>query len=259
MSASVRIESGIAAGTRYWIDRPVLRIGSDPQCEICLPTAELAPHAVTLEYRDGNYRAYNRGTAPVSVGADLVKPGANAIWRADQTVQLPGDVRLVLEIDGDPRPSARPETRGDDEYIDDYADETRSAPLAGAGAAVSDDAAAKKRSKSLVQMSIIGICVLFTAAALLMRGGSEKAAANRPTFDEIVRASLSQDEATRVVVRRLQYAQAALVRGNDRLALERFAKLRDQLVGNDDSRPAEDRAEAERILSYVEYRLGQLQ
>ena len=63
MSASVRIESGIAAGTNYWIDRPVLRMGSDPQCEISLPSAELSPHALTLEFRGGVYRAYNRSSS----------------------------------------------------------------------------------------------------------------------------------------------------------------------------------------------------
>ena len=69
MSASIRIESGIAAGTNYWIDRPVLRIGSDPQCEICLPTAELAAHALTLEFRGGAYRAYNRASTPIFLGS----------------------------------------------------------------------------------------------------------------------------------------------------------------------------------------------
>jgi len=81
MPASVRVESGISAGTKYWIDRAVLRVGSDPQCDICLPSAELAPHALTLEFRDGNYRAYNRSSSPVSVGGSLVQPGASAVWR----------------------------------------------------------------------------------------------------------------------------------------------------------------------------------
>ena len=53
MSAGIRVDSGVSAGTKYWIDRAVLRIGSDPQCDICLPSTELEPHAVTLEFRDG--------------------------------------------------------------------------------------------------------------------------------------------------------------------------------------------------------------
>lgn len=255
MSASVRIESGISAGTHYWIDRPVLRIGSDPQCEICLPTADLAPHALTLEFRDGTYRAYNRGSSPVSIGATVVNPGANAVWPPDATAQLPGDLRLVLEVDGDPRPSPRQEPRLEDGFVDDV--ESRAAGTAAAGSA-GDAAAKKKKSSTLVQLAVIGICVVMMAGFLLLKpGGGETAAPNRPSFDAIVRESLAKDEASRAVVRRLQYAQAALVRGNTALARERFLYLRDQLMDQDESLSAEDQADAKRILAYVEYRLGQ--
>ena len=96
MSAKIRIESGISAGTNYWVDRPVLRIGSDPQCEICLPSAELSPHALTLEFRGGTYRAYNRGTSAVTIGNATVQPGGVGAWAEDETAHLPGDLRLVL-------------------------------------------------------------------------------------------------------------------------------------------------------------------
>jgi hypothetical protein len=255
MSASIRVESGISAGTTYWIDRAVLRVGSDPQCDVCLLSAELAPHALTLEFRDGNYRAYNRSQSSVVIGSAVVQPGANAVWRASELLQLPGDLRLALEIDGDPRPLPRPDSQYDDGFADDLESLPIDAALAGAGA----DAAAKKSKSSLVQMAIIGVCVLALAGLLMMNnsGGSEQAAADRPTFNEIVLASLTKDEAYRAVVRRLQYAQAALVRGNGTLAHERFAKLRDQLVHHVEALEGEARADAEQILSYVEYRLGQ--
>jgi hypothetical protein len=257
MPASVHVESGISAGTKYWIDRAVLRIGSDPQCDICLPSAELAPHALTLEFRDGNYRAYNRSASPVSVGASLVQPGASAIWRADETIQLPGNVRVALEIDGDPRPTPRPESREDD----GFGDETATLPMGAAAAdAATAEAAAKKSKSSLIQMAIIGVCVLAMAGLLMMKngGGKETAAADRPTFNELVQASLTKDEAHRAIIRRLQYAQAAIVRGNIKLAHQRFAKLRDQLVSHVDSLSGDAKKDAEQVLSYVEYRLGQL-
>jgi hypothetical protein len=257
MPASVRVESGISAGTKYWIDRAVLRIGSDPQCDICLPSAELAPHALTLEFRDGNYRAYNRSASPVSVGPSLVQPGASAIWRADETIQLAGNVRVALEIDGDPRPTPRPESREDD----GFGDETATLPMGAAAAdAATAEAAAKKSKSSLIQMAIIGVCVLAMAGLLMMKngGGKETAAADRPTFNELVLASLTKDEAHRAIIRRLQYAQAAIVRGNIKLAHQRFAKLRDQLVSHVDSLSGDAKKDAEQVLSYVEYRLGQL-
>src|SRR5262245_4069268 len=99
MSAIIHVQSGIAAGTNYWIDRPVLRIGSDPQCEICVPSAELAAHALTLEYRTGTYRVYNRGAEPISVGATSVARGSATEWRDGQTAILAGDLHLQLEFD----------------------------------------------------------------------------------------------------------------------------------------------------------------
>jgi hypothetical protein len=254
MPASIRIESGIAAGTNYWIDRPVLRIGSDPQCEICVPTADLAPHALTLEFRDGNYRAYNRGSTPVNIGAAIVQPGAIGVWQGDQTVHLPGDLRLLLEIDGDPRPSPRPEARVDDDYVREN----------GAALADSDSAAgeatAKKSSGSLIQLGIIGFCILGMGAFLTMGGDGEPAGPARPTFEAIVESSLAKKEdPSRAFLPRLQYAQAALVRGHTELARTRFLKLRDQLVRHKESLPTGGRAETERMLDYVEYRLSGLQ
>jgi hypothetical protein len=256
MSASIRIESGIAAGTNYWIDRPVLRIGSDPNCDICLPTAELTPHALTLEFRGGGYRVYNRGSSPVSVGSTVVQPGANGPWNDADRVMLPGNLQLVLAIDGDPRPSPRPESRQDDDLVVDE----RAAPVAAATAAVDEAAAKKKSSKTMLQLGIIGFCVLAMAALLTMGGGEETAAANRPTFDGIVRATLAKDEndPMRALLPRLQYAQAAIVRNNTRGAKARFLRLRDQLVRQAETLPEKSREDARRMLDYVEYRLSLL-
>jgi predicted RNA-binding Zn ribbon-like protein len=255
MPARLCVESGISAGTTFWIDRAVMRIGSDPQCDVCLPSAELPPHALTLEFRDGNYRAYNRSPSPVSVGASLVEPGANAIWRAGETVHLPGDLRVSLSVDGDPRPTPRPEA-----HLEDRFDDAASMSMDAAAADAVDEVAAKKSKSSLIQLAIIGICVAAIGGLLLMKnsGGTEKAAPDRPTFNELVHDSLTKDDPHRNIIRHLQYAQAALVRGNAKLAHQRFADLRDQLVQHVENLSGDDRAEVVRILSYVEYRLGQL-
>jgi hypothetical protein len=256
MPATIRVESGISAGTNFWVDRPVLRIGSDPQCEICLPSAELAPHALTLEYRDGNYRAYNRCAAAINIGKMSVQPGTNAIWSGDQTAQLPGDLRLVLEIDGDPRPSARPETRHDDRFATDDAAPQLLEPAA------AGESTTKKSSSTMVQLAVIGLCILGMAAMLTMRGGEETAtAANRPSFESIVRTTLASknDDVTRALLPRLQYAQAALVRGNGQLARRQFLRLRDQLIRQHESLPSDEREGVQRMLQYVEYQLGRSQ
>jgi hypothetical protein len=259
MPATIRVESGISAGTSFWIERPVLRIGSDPQCEICVPTAELPPHALTLEFRDGNYRVYNRGSAPISIGASIVQPGTSWNWPPGQTVHLPGDLRLVLQADGDPRPAPRPDSFRDDGNLVDPQAETPSVRTAGSAG---DAAGTKSSKKTLIQLAIIGICALAAAAMLLMdRDGTTSATAERPSFESIVETTLAQNQGTsaRVLLPRLQYAQAALVRGNNQFARERFLKLRDQLVQQKVSHSEPVAADLARMLRYVEFQLGQLQ
>jgi hypothetical protein len=254
MPAIIRVETGISAGMKYWIDRPVLRIGSDPQCEICLPSADLAPHALTLEFRDGRYRAYNRCAGPISVGRAAVQPGTSGAWQGDHTIQLPGDLRLVLEIDGDPRPSARPETRMDDEF----GSEDAAPHMQEAGAPV--ETAKKKSSNTMVQLGVIGACILGMAAMLTMRGSEgSNAAADRPSFEAIVRSTLDEkndDDVSRALLPRLQYAQAALVRGHGQLARRQFLRLRDQLIRQHEALPSDRRGGVQRMLQYVEYQLG---
>ena len=251
MSANIRIESGISAGTSYWIDKPVLRVGSDPQCEVCLPSTDLAPHALTIEFRDGRYRAYNRSTSPVLVGAVNVQPGSAGELPPGQTVRLPGDLRLVLQIDGDPRPCPRPsDFRRDDEF-----DSESEVEPAGAAEEV---ATAKKSSKTLVQLAIIGFCVLGGGAFLALPESEATTVTQEiPTFETLVEESLAQGAPARYRLHRLQHAEAALVRGHAELAKARFTALRTQLVRHIETLPVDKRADVERYLQYVEYQMSQ--
>ncbi len=252
MPACIRVESGIAAGTSVWIDRPVLRIGSDPQCEICLPSAELPSHAVTLEFRNGNYRAYNRGSSTLVIGPEVIPPGGHLVWQPHQSMNLPGDLRLSLEVDGDPRPSPRPEALAADSVIG--VEET----MAISGEV--SEAPSKKSSGTMIQLGVIGFCVLAMGAFLTMNRGDDTAAADRPTFDAIVKSSLaaSENSVAKRLLPRLQFAQSAVVRGNVKLANERFSALRDRLILQIESLRGDDRKQAEMVLDYVEYQLGRL-
>jgi hypothetical protein len=256
MSANIRIESGIAAGTNYWIDRPVLRIGSDPTCEICLPTAELPLHALTLEFRNGAYKAYNRSASPLTLGSAAIQPGTAGAWDDGDMLILPGDQRLVLAIDGYPRPCPRPERQSET----GLADETTAST--GDESTTSPEATTKGKSKNLMQMAVIALCVVVGGGLLLLNnmGGLATApAVDRPTFDSIVHDSLKKDATIRALVQKLQYAQSFVVRGNTDAAKEYFGNLRDQLLHEGDSLPAADRDDAKVIREYVIDQLGQLQ
>ena len=233
----------------------MLRIDSDPNCDICLLTADVSPHALTLEFRAKNYRVYNRGTEPVTVGSAVVPSGGNAVWNEEESVVLAG-MRLSLAIDGDPQPSPRPESRRDDELLI----EDVGAPVAAASSPDDEAAAKKKSSKTMVQLAVIGFCGLAMAALLTMGGGEDTAAADLPTFDDLVVTTLAKEpnNPLRALLPKLQYAQAALVRNNLNGARRSFLKLREQLMEQVKSLPKEKRHDAQQMLDYVEYRLSQL-
>ena len=254
MSASVRIESGIAAGTSYWIDRPVLRVGSDPQCEISVPSADLPAHALTLEFRSGAYKAYNRTSTPIFLGSTSVQPGAAGAWSDGDVLTLPGDVRLLLAFDGDPRTSPRPDSRMDDGFDDDRPTAAGETPKA-----ATPEEAQKAKSKSLMQMIIIGVCLAGGGLLLMSSGDTEATTEDRPTFTQIVETSLKKDANIRTLVQKLQYAESFIVRGNDEVARTQFSELRDQLTRQMDALSADDQKDAKAIQDYVETRLSQLQ
>jgi hypothetical protein len=256
MPAVIRAHTGIAAGSTFWIDRPVMRVGSDPQCEICLPTVELPPHVATLEYRDRRYMVYNRGSVVFTLGGAVLAPGGAAPWSADTSLELPGDVRLSLEIDEDPRPCSEPNNRlavDNDEDTDHALPERDGHRSSSAGVTV----APKKKSSSWLQLGVISICLLGCGSLLTMGSESGSQPVNRPTFEGIVTAALSDNFAPRLLIERLQYAQAALVRGDNELARSRFAAIRDGLMAMQHVE-AQGNPTIGRILEYVELRLSQL-
>ena len=256
MSACIRIESGVSAGTIYWIDRPVLRVGSDPSCELCLPSAGLKSHAITLEFRSGQYTIYNRAENDVQLAGVAVAAGERAHWPVEGRLILGGETELAREIDGDPAPSPSPDNASMEEDRHDSA-ELGSAETADAAS----DETSPKSSKSMVQLSVIGACMLCCVIFVGSGSGDSQTETNVPDFAQIVATSMEEDVPTsaRKVVQQLQLAQAALVRGHQELAKRRFAKLRDRLVIKRDELTVADRQLELQALAYVEFRLGQLQ
>lgn len=246
MSASIRIDSGIAAGTHYWIDRPVLRVGSDPQCEICLPSTNLAPHALTIEFREGGYRFYNRGSSSVYANDSAVPPGKTRKWEENNSIELPGELRLVLEFDGDPRPCPRPiEKEGEFHGLSVEAE-------------ISEKVAKQKPSKSILQLSVIGFCVVGGALFLTIDGNAEPEPSDPPTFEAIMANSQRADQAIRARAEHLQFAEAAVVRGSFEVAKSRYSMLRDRLLTSNETLPESVREDGKQILEFVEFRLSQL-
>lgn len=255
MPAKVTIQSGISAGTSHWIEQPVIRIGSDPTCDVCLPSAAVPSHALTLEYRNGQYRVYNRCRSNVFVGTRMIESGKALEWPDTDILQLSDDIELVLDVDADPTPvpmraAVEPEYEID-EVEADYASPELNYPT--------DTKTKSDASNTILQVAVIVFCLLGCAGLLARESLKGKSGDRRkaPSFAATIR-SANEAKTSPELVQRLQFAESAAVRGNKRSARERFGELRDDLVPQKDKFVEADRKPELAILDFVEYRLGQL-
>jgi hypothetical protein len=233
-----------------------LRIGSDPSADIRIPTANLAPHAMTLEFRDGHYRIHNRADETILVGRNQVEPQTAQIWKEGSELQV-ADTRLLLEADGDPAPVRAPKNASATDYetVDEAADVLDECDQD------SDESKTKPnaKSKQLTQLCLILVCGL--AGVLLFVGGDNAApAASSPVdFDTVVREARAADDVPDSLVRELQYAEQSFVRcGATKAVVARFQRLRDRLVGFQATMESDDDGGVEEILRFVQFRLDQI-
>jgi hypothetical protein len=240
MSARIVITAGVSVGNEYWIEQPVLTVGSDRQCEVFLPSTDVPAEAALVEFRGSGYRVHNRSAGELRVAGRPLASAQSADWPAGQEIELPGGVRVQLLIDGSPAPSPRPlEPLSIAEPLKTaVGDETRPAA-----------APAKTRSLgAVVQVAVIVVCVGLSAVVVI-RGTHKEAPAGKPaegpTLATLVEDGLKQNsESARRLTLRLQLAEAAHVRGNDKLAASRYERLKDYLAGELAGDPPGDPATA---------------
>jgi hypothetical protein len=78
-----------------------------------------------------------------------------------------------------------------------------------------------------------------------------------PTFESLVKESIEIGEPARERLQRLQHAESARVRGHFELSKARFSTLRSQLARRLEMLPENKRADLNRYVQYVEYRMSQ--
>lgn len=251
MPASIAVTSGISKGTTFWIERPVLRIGSDG-CDLCLPSAELAAHAITLEYRSGVYHAHNKTSATFQLNRQPLAGKQSGVWQFGQELVLAPDVVLVLTATGNPAPSARPTT--DALYFPDEG-ESKPAPV---DTPNEDPEPAAQPPKKIMELTVIVLCVI--GGALLMLRGQLK----KPTNTDQPKVSFQQlvtelQPKYPLLVHRLQYTRAASLRGQYEEAIEGYEALADELTEHTDATKNSDDDPLADALRYVIEQLNQLQ
>lgn len=273
MGARIIVQSGISAGSTHWMESSVVRLGSEPSADVCIPSSLLDPHALTIEYRDGEYRVYNRGSHQVFLGGRVLGSRQSSTWQDTDILELPDDVSLALDLDEDASPGPRPQ-------LIDYA-AFEEEPMI--DSSVSEDEPGEPRTivhtdssqpggagfqAVAIQLTITGICVL-GCVLLLARHQlrrEDQRDIPRPAFDLVVRKALaSGNEIPGGLLNDLQLAEAARVRGNTKLARKRYRQISMALMqteplnagaaGQGDSVEPTPWLEVNHL---VEYRLSQL-
>lgn len=254
MSASVKVLSGISSGTEYWIDRPVMRVGSDPAAEICILSADLSPHAITIEHRKGVYLVYLRSGDSARIDGQLVCAGQPAIWAPNHVLDLNGEHELLLRVAGDPAPSAKPAASNPWEGDPELADETH---VSGRDPVSAEARPIQAVSRSrMASWLVTGICAAALMALLLVDPPRPAAGSTAFSFASVVQNAMKSPRTSPALVRRLQHAQAALIRGDRDAARQYFSDLRDDLLQQNDRFLAEHREPELAILAFVEQQLG---
>lgn len=115
MSAKLVVCLSDRTEQEFWIEDSVLRIGSDPRCDVEVPDPSLPPHVATVEYMGGQYYLYNRSTSPFDIANRTLPAGGKSVWPWDAELLLPGGTRVRLEAEGDPAPSPAPRNSYEDD------------------------------------------------------------------------------------------------------------------------------------------------
>jgi len=108
MPAKLTVTSGPLRGEEYWIEQHVLRIGSDPECEVLLSIAGLPPLVAILEFSAGGYVVHNRWERNLVLGRTPLPPRQSLSWAPGTMLWISDLLGLTLVIEGSPVPTRRP-------------------------------------------------------------------------------------------------------------------------------------------------------
>lgn len=237
MAAQIVVQSGIASGGSLWIEKSVVRIGSSRQSDLQIPVASLAEHALTIEFRQQKYYIHNRSSDIYYVGTHSIAPGGTQLWHDTDILELTDGIELTLDLDVQPdsasprsadRSSPTPAGPDDFQMLRSASPTDRSrGPTPG-----------EKSSRGVVlQLLVIASCVLLGTGLLarhFLQGKFEPS--DTVAFGDVVRAGLAdRSMVPETVLRQLQHAEAARVRGNQELAHQRYRRLRRLLMSNEDA------------------------
>ncbi len=180
MPAKLIMTEGPEPGAEFPIQDEVLRIGSDRNCGYCLSDSGLAPHAFTLEYRNGEYHLHNRTGDSIEVHGRRLEHRDSARWPFGEEIELGPGLSVRLDVHGDPAPSKSAVA-----YTIEYDAEEEAE---GVDAAGREAAAKSASSKTMLQIIVILVCAALGIFALMFDPGAVSISKKDPKveFEKII-------------------------------------------------------------------------
>ena len=268
MSPRITIQSGIAAGTSHRIDSRVARVGSDPQSDICLPTADIPGHALTLEFRGEDCLVYNRCRDSVYIGTLVVGPDQVVGWPESDILQLGKDIELALDFDGEETSQFaedgldNSEFHGPDEILNGQGESSNDSDRDRVNKSASKTSSSGTRT--MIQLLVTGVCIVGCVLLLIRDQSRSTGPETNLEFAEVISNSSANEQVSPELIQRLQYAEAQRVRGRDDAARKAYLSLRNDLIsasnetGSRGDRTSDSKTDLdEQILLFIESRLAQ--
>jgi hypothetical protein len=250
MPAIIRVSSGPGGGREHWIERPVIRVGSDPDSDLCLPDPAIPSHAATIEFRNKQYVVHNRSEQTFLLGGRSIEKQSKSTWENEEKLEFPGVVVLELFLDRDPSPTPKPHLPEPEPPVTDSAEVRDVPPI---------DAVAKTKTgfspKEMVQLAVTICCVLgmivIIAFKVMPQNRSEKRVID-VKFGEVLEDRKNVSEPYYLsMVDEVQEAMVLKSRGDKSLANEKLRKIRSQLHDRRDGEGKLSKPHEERLYAFV--------
>ena len=255
MPAIIRILSGPGSGREHWIDSPVMRIGSHPESDFCLPSPQIAQHAITLEFRNKQYVVLNRSEQAFRIGKRTIEKGAKDTWANSEQLEFPGVAMLTLYIDRDPAPCPKP--KGNEPSSVPIPDETGEVVDESIEIATLPTKSSFSR-KEMLQLAVTIACCVGVVAILAFKAMPQKIDAkveNKVSLSDVLEDSrdpmAAEDKSYQVLIDELKVAGVLRSKGDKEGAVTKLQNIRSLLHEHRNAAGSFDKAYEENLYRLV--------
>jgi len=243
MSARIQLTGSAASAAEFIVQNDVVRVGSDPTCDILIP--EAPPRWFTLQRRGEEFLVHNRSQSDLRLGRKRIPPGSPAVvWSPDVPLALKSGITLELQVGNVVLP-----TDVCEQWV---------GPADNQETKMHDEAIDEAEGVSTRQLVILGICGVLVALMLLDVATTGPDGAQK-SFVQIVSDLAARvqsgDPTAPLLLETLQEARYHEIRGEFEAAGRLYGFVRDDILTREDIVDGNWSSVDRHIYDYVRRRL----